>query len=258
MNGIGMGIGMGIGIALAITSSALAQTPARTVLAIGAHAGDAELTMGQVLVHQKRAGDRIVILHMTAGEGGNPKLSPKIYGEQKHREAAEAARIIGAEVIWAPYLDGQIPDDESARLYVADVIRQVKPTHIMTHWKNSIHKDHARTFAIVNDAVLLASLEGVKTEHPVHRGVRGVYFAENWEDPEGFQPYLYIDTSDARDTWLQAVRSYEFVSGSISSFAYLAYYDALATVRGAQARKNRAVAFEIDPFGKKRILDVLP
>jgi N-acetylglucosamine malate deacetylase 1 len=245
-------------VALLYAADCRAQTPTRTVLAIGAHAGDAELTMGQVLVHQKRAGDRIVILHMTAGEGGNPKLSPAIYGEQKRREALEAARIIGAEVIWAPFLDGQIPDDESARMYVADVIRQVKPTHILTHWKNSIHKDHARTSVIVNEAVLLASLEGVKTQNPAHRGVRGVYYAENWEDPEGFQPYLFIDTSDARDVWLQAIRSYEFVSGSISSFSYLAYYDALAIVRGAQARKSRAVAFEIDPFGKKRILDVLP
>lgn len=247
-----------IAIALAVASSASAQTAPRTILAIGAHAGDVELTMGQVLIHQQRAGDRIVILHLTAGEGGNPKLSPEVYGEQKRREALAAAKIIGAEVIWGPYQDGQIPDDDAARTYVADVIRQVKPTHIMTHWRNSIHKDHARTSRIVEDAVLLASLEGVKTAHPPHRGIRGIYFAENWEDPEGFKPYLYIDVTDAHDSWLQAVKSYEFVSGTISSFPYLNYYDALAVVRGAVAHKARAVAFDIDDFGKKRILDGLP
>jgi hypothetical protein len=111
---------------------------------------------------------------------------------------------------------------------------------------------------LVVDAVLLASLPGVKTAHPHHRGIRGIYFAENWEDVPGFKPYLYIDTSDSRDTWLEAVRSYEFVSGTISSFPYLSYYDALATVRGAEARKTRASAFEIDDFGKKRILDFVP
>lgn len=235
-----------------------AQNAPRTILAIGAHAGDVELSMGQVLVHQKRAGDRIVILHLTAGEGGNPKLSPRAYGEQKKREGEAAARIMGAEVIWAPYQDGQIPDDDAVRLYVADVIRQVKPSFIMTHWKNSIHKDHARTSKIVDDAVLLASLAGVETATPAWRGVRGIYYAENWEDPQDFKPYLYLDVTDARDTWLQAVKSYEFVSGSISSFPYLSYYDALAIVRGAEARKGRAVAFDIDPLGKKRVLDALP
>jgi LmbE family N-acetylglucosaminyl deacetylase len=234
-----------------------AQTPPRVILAIGAHAGDVELTSGQVLIHQQRAGDRVVVLHLTAGEGGNPKMSPVAYGEQKRKEAAAAAKVIGAELIWGPYLDGQIPDDDAARTYVADVIRQVKPTHIITHWKRSIHKDHARTHAIVVDAVLLAVLEGVKTDHPPHRGVRGIYFAENWEDAEGFRPYLYVDTSDARDAWLEAIRSYEFVSGGISSFSYQSYYDALASVRGAEARKTRAVAFDIDESGKKRVLDRL-
>jgi len=248
-----------LGLLLAFFATQLsAQTPTRTILAIGAHAGDVELTMGQVLIHQKRAGDRIVILHMTAGEGGNPKLAPALYAAQKQREAEAAARVIGAEIIWGPYQDGQIPDDDAARLYVADVIRRVKPSFILTHWRNSIHKDHARTSLIVSDAVLLASLEGVKTANPPHRGVRGIYYAENWEDPQGFAPYLYIDTSDARDTWLEAIRCYEFVAGTISSFPYLNYYDALAVVRGAEARKARASAFNIDDLGKKRILDGLP
>jgi LmbE family N-acetylglucosaminyl deacetylase len=243
---------------LVATNIAHAQTSQRTILAIGAHAGDVELTTGQVLIHQRQAGDRIVILHMTAGEGGNPKLAPAVYGAQKRKEAEQAAKTIGAEIIWGPYLDGQIPDDDAARTYVANVIRTVKPTHIITHWKKSIHKDHARTHAIVVDGVLLAVLEGVKTDHAPHLGVRGIYFAENWEDAEGFRPYLYVDASDARELWLQAIRSYEFVRGGISSFAYQSYYDALANVRGAEARKARAVAFDIDESGKKRILDVIP
>ena len=54
-----------------IASSVGAQAPARTILAIGAHAGDAELTSGLLLAQQRRLGDRTVILHLTLGEGGN-------------------------------------------------------------------------------------------------------------------------------------------------------------------------------------------
>ena len=63
----------------------------RVVLAIGAHAGDAEITTGALLARHKRLGDRVALLHLTLGEGGNPKLSPAAYGEQKKREALVAA-----------------------------------------------------------------------------------------------------------------------------------------------------------------------
>src|SRR3954470_13774343 len=121
-----------------------------------------------------------------------------------------------------------------------------------------MHKDHSTTHALVKDAVLLASLEGVKTDHPAHRGVRAVWYAENWEDADGFQPYLYVDVGGVLPRWREMVSSYEFVRGGISSFAYLDYYTALATVRGAEAQRAQAVAFDIDPLGKKRVLDSVP
>ena len=236
-----------------------AQAPAtRTILAIGAHAGDMELTAGALLIKQRKLGDRIVILHMTLGEGGNPKLSPAVYGAQKKREALSADSVIGAEPIFAPYRDGEIPNDEAARRYVADIIRQVKPTYIITHWSHSIHKDHSNTSLIVQDAVLLASLEGVVTAHPAYRGIRALYYAENWEDPDQFSPYIFIGVADEMSQWRDAVTRYEFVGGKISSFPYLDYYESLSRVRGAVSGKGRAIAFDIDQFGKRRVLDSLP
>ena len=162
--------------------------------------------------------------------------------------AADAA--LGAEVMFGPYHDGEVPDSDDARRYVAGIIRQVKPTLVITHWRRSLHKDHSRTSAIVVDAVLLASLEGVH--------VRSVWYAENWEDAEGFSPYIYVDVSGSIPRWREAVTKYEFVRGGVSSFNYLDYYSALATVRGAEARKGQAVAFDIEPYGKRRVLDDVP
>ena len=246
-----------------ITHAAAGQTPAaprtpRTILAIGAHAGDMELTTGALLLKQHQLGDRVVLLHLTLGEGGNPKLSPEAYGAQKRREATAAADALGAEVIFGPYRDGELPNTDEARRYVADVIRQVKPTMIFTHWHESLHRDHATASAVVKDAVLLASLEGVKTDHPAHRGVRSVWYAENWEDSEGFRPYILVDVTGTLPKWREAVSSYEFVRGGVSSFAYLDYYSSLATVRGAPARKGQALAFDVDPEGKRIVLNGLP
>jgi LmbE family N-acetylglucosaminyl deacetylase len=243
--------------------SAVAQTPVpaappRTILAVGAHAGDAELTSGLLLARQRMRGDRIVILHLTLGEGGNPKLSPDAYGAQKRREALAAGAALGAEVVFAPYRDGELPNDEAARRFVADVIRRVKPAYVITHWRESLHKDHAAAHTVVRDAVLLASLAGVVTDHSPHRGIRGVWYAENWEDADGFRPYLYVDVTGALERWREAVAKYEFVRGTISSFRYLDYYTALATVRGAEARKTHAVAFEVESYAKRRVVDSLP
>lgn len=228
------------------------------ILAIGAHAGDMEVSCGAVLAKHAKLGDKVVLLHLTLGEGGNPTLSPAEYGAQKKREAEAIAKAIGAEVVFGPYKDGELPNNDEARRYVADVIRQVKPTHIITHWKNSIHPDHANTYAIVNDAVLLASLEGVVTAHPRHRGVRSILYTENWEDPEGFTPYVYVDVSEELEAWKEWIVNYQFIKGGISSFPYLDYYAALARVRGALAGTKYAVAFDIDSFGKKRVLNALP
>jgi LmbE family N-acetylglucosaminyl deacetylase len=232
--------------------------PNNTILAIGAHCGDIEVTCGAVLLKQRAAGDRVVLLHLTLGEGGNPKLSPTAYGEQKRREALAAAEVIGGEALFGPYKDGELPNDEETRRYVMDVIRKVQPGRIITHWKTSIHKDHANTHAIVNDALLLASLEGVASPLPRHRGVKALYYTENWEDPEGFKPYLYVDVSGELARWKECVTQYEFIKGGISSFPYLDYYEALARVRGAEASVRYAVAFDIDPFEKKRVVELLP
>lgn len=232
--------------------------PRKIILAIGAHCGDMEVTCAAVLAKEIRHKSRVVMLHMTLGEGGNPKMSPGRYGEQKRREAMRAAGVIGAEVIFGSYKDGELPNDEQTRRYVADVIRQVKPTHVVTHWQKSIHKDHANTHAIVMDAILLASLEGVTIEHPHYRGIKGIFFTENWEDPEDFVPYFYIDISKELLEWKKCVTKYEFIRGGISSFPYLDYYQSLARIRGAQAGTRYAVAFAIDPFEKKRVVDLLP
>ncbi len=264
----GLGVAMGIASALATSSTAAAQTavsgvvpasaPARTILAIGAHAGDMELTTGAVLLAAHLRGDRVVFLHLTLGEGGNPKLTPAAYGEQKRREALAVASDLGAEVLFGPYKDGEVPNDEASRRYVAEVIRQVKPTHIITHWKESFHKDHANTSAVVQDAVLLASLPGVVLEHPAHRGVRAVWYTDNWEDVPGFTPFVYVKVSDTLAAWRAAVSKYEFARGAIAGFPYVEYYTALATVRGAVVYKGQAVAFGVNPESQRRVLDSLP
>jgi len=117
-----------------------------------------------------------------------------------------------------------------------------------------------RRVAMLEDAVdRVASLPGVVTEHPAWRGIRSVWYAENWEDPDGFRPYVYVGVApEDSSRWRNALTKYEFVGGKISSFAYLDYYSALMTVRGAESRRGRAVSFDVDQLSKRRVIDSLP
>jgi LmbE family N-acetylglucosaminyl deacetylase len=224
-----------------------------TILAIGGHVGDMELTAGGVLASHSLKGDRIVTLALTAGERGVPAGRDVMqYREQKVNEAEAFAEMLGGEAIVFDIPDGELPDNEEMRFKVCDVIRQVRPNVIITHFKNSMHKDHITTHRIVNDARFFASLGPIKRENPSFFASK-LYYAENWEDAVDYKPYIYVDFSeDAYDLWIKAVSLHWFVTGS-KSFPYLEYYKHLVRVRGIEARKQYAQTFMI-PEENMRVL----
>lgn len=218
-----------------------------TILAIGGHVGDMELTAGGVLAAHSLRGDKIVTLALTAGERGVPAgRDVADYRKQKVREAQAFAELLGGEAIVFDVPDGELQNNEEMRMRVCDVIRQVKPDVIITHFKSSMHKDHNTTHLIVGDARYYAALGGLKRELPAHFAAR-LYYAENWEDAVDYKPYVYIDfDQEAYDLWVKAVSQHWFVTGS-KSFPYLEYYKHLARVRGIEARKTYAETFMVPP-----------
>lgn len=227
------------------------------ILAIGAHCGDVEISCGGVLVKHALAGDKVTILHLTLGEKGHPHLSPYEYAKQKKEEALKAGQILGAEVKFLDYHDGELPVSDEVKYKICDIIREVKPTSIITHWKESIHKDHKAAHLNVVDAIFFAALPSFERELPAHR-ITALYYAENWEDAQNFQPYIYIDITNVYPKWIEGVLQYELFRGTVSKFPYLEYYKALFTIRGTQIGCQYACAFDIEPLGKKRVLELLP
>ncbi|HBM79634.1 MAG TPA: PIG-L family deacetylase [Clostridiaceae bacterium] len=224
------------------------------IMAIGAHIGDMELTAGGVLAKHYLLGDKVTLVHLTAGEKGNPPTKTvDEYRTQKIAEANKFAKMIGGEAIVLNYKDGELPDNDTVRFEVCDIIRKYKPDILITHWKNSMHKDHALTYKIVLDAQFYAGIKGFEREYPAHFAA-GPYFAENWEDPYDFKPYVYVNISEGYDLWMKALKCHWFVTNS-TSFKYLEYYDALSRVRGLQIRKERAEAFSVDPMAVRKVID---
>ncbi len=228
--------------------------PKRTLMAVGAHIGDMELSCGGVLAAHALRGDHIITVALTGGEKGNPPhLSVADYRRQKEDEAKAFAERLRGEAIVFPYPDGELTDDDTVCFELCDVIRKYKPTVVMTHWGGSIHKDHEAASQIVKKACFYAALPGFVRDLPPHFA-KGPYFAENWEDPFQFEPYVYVVVSEEGfELWNEAIKTHWFAINS-PSFSYQAYYAHLMAIRGIEIHQPYAQAFDVSPMEKRLVL----
>lgn len=227
----------------------------KTIMAIGGHVGDAELTCGGVLATYALKGYKIITVALTGGERGNPPhLTVEEYRKQKEEEAHKFAKMLGGEAIVFPYVDGELPDTNEVRMELCDVIRKYKPEALMTHWKYSMHKDHELTHKIVKDAQFFAGLGSIERELPSHYA-KGPYYAENWEDATNFVPYVYMKVSpEGFELWQKAIKEHWFAVNS-PSFHYMEYYSHLMRCNGYLARSEYAERFMVNEEAKKLVLE---
>lgn len=213
------------------------------IMAIGAHVGDMELTCGMLLAKHALNGDRITTVSLTAGERGAPaQYSVSEFRAMQVASAEKFARKLGGDAVVFDYRDGELPEDDKIKFEVCDLIRERKPDLIITHWKNSMHKDHATCHRVVTDGHFFAALATMQRDLAPH-WAKGPLYTQNWEDSESFSPYIYIDVEDGFDLWKEAVQ-YLWLS-THSSFQYLDYYDALTRANGILIDRKRAEAFGV-------------
>lgn len=218
----------------------------RTILAVGAHIGDMDLAAGPALAQNVLDGGRSVLLALTPGERGHPRMPIKEYKAQKIAETRAFAEAIGAEVeVFDDISDGFLTADDAVATRVAHLIRQVKPQILLAHWGRSIHTDHEQASLIAQRGRFLAGLPGWE-EGTQRHGVGRLLYTENWEDAHGFEATDFVEIStEARQIWHEAISGQAFARGETYGFRYIDYYDAQLITRGALARVPYAVAFSV-------------
>lgn len=206
-----------------------------TFLAIGAHANEMEKTC-PFLIKYARLGHKVVIVNCTAGESGHPKLSQEEYRALKKEEAGKIRELTGiAEQRFLPFVDGMLPANDEAKWMICDIIREVKPDIIATHWKGSDHKDHRATYEIVKDGIFWAGLPAVKRKDPFH-AVKRVFYTDNWEDWEGYSPNVFIEIDEeSYNLWEKATLIPVSSTGAHNGFMAIDLYRGLLKMRGAQS-----------------------
>ena len=132
----------------------------KTIMAVGAHTGDAQLTCGMLLAKHAMAGDRIIIVDLTAGERGTPLgMTSSEFREQNVASAAEFAKGLGGESIVFDIPDGELYASKEIELKLARIMREKQVNSVLYHWPRSMHKDHVEASEITKHAIFYGALK---------------------------------------------------------------------------------------------------
>ena len=227
----------------------------KTVMAVGAHTGDAQLMSGMLLSRYASEGHRIVTLDLTAGERGcPPSMTQQEFREMNVESARKFASELGGESVVLDIPDGELEYTQELAVKIGDIMRKYQAEVVLYHWKNSMHKDHIAASRLTTDAIFFASLPTFERPLPPAK-IRRWLYAENWEDSEGFVPYAYFDVSKSFETWKHAVKNLYLTEHS-RDFRYLQYYEGLARMRGALIKAEYATAFGTDEYAKRILPEI--
>jgi len=158
--------------------------------------------MGGTIARLSSEGHRVLLLDLTDGE-------PTPCGDRptRAREAAEAARILGAERRTLDLPNRELVHSVAARHAVAGVIRAFRPDVMFVPYHEDAHPDHVAGTRIVEDARFDAKL--TKTDlpgDPWHAKWMFHYYATHLRIVP--QPSFVVDTTGFAARKREAVLAY--------------------------------------------------
>ncbi len=187
------------------------MTVTETILGIVAHPDD-EIGMAGTLKNHADRGDTVVLAWMTAGENTTMlRGTPEEKAEIRKSQAEEVSRLLRVETQFLGFPDSEIAYTMEASKRVAEFLREVKPTIVITwndYWQSGAgHPDHRNTCYIVRDALTYARFPG---SLPAYRDFVSLYLYYN---PDSCLPVVYVDVSEQKGIFEKIVDIYSRVYG---------------------------------------------
>jgi len=168
------------------------------VLVIGAHPDDCEIGVAGTIASYTQRGHRVVAVNLRVpgangdGDGNGEKRRRQLEGEK-------AAALVGAELITLNLSRDEIQPNVKLVSAFDDLLSDLKPSTVFTHWHGDSHPEHVAT----TQAVLAAT----------RRNCCSVYMYEvtlpGGLTPEPFVVQKLVDISDTIDIKMAALACYE-------------------------------------------------
>lgn len=210
-----------------------------SIVAIGAHQDDVELTCVGTLLRCRDRGDAVTIVTTTNGERGS-SVDPDVPLAQVSRtrdgEARAVASELGADYVCLGYPDQYLRDTDEARTRLSDVIRLAGADLVLAPPPVDYHADHTTTSRLASDACLLASVAAVTTDAPPLARTPALWFVESTAGLS-FEPAHYVDISDVFAEKLRLIELHASQAANMrawAGFTLVRYAEVINSFRGLQ------------------------
>jgi LmbE family N-acetylglucosaminyl deacetylase len=221
--------------------------PTRRALAIAAHPDDIEFLMAGTLLLLKAAGWDIHYLNVANGDLGSLSLTETETARVRRREARAAARLLGAT--WHPPVcrDLQIFYEDRTLRKLCAVVREVRPSIVLTHSPQDYMEDHMNTSRLAVTAAFARGVRNYRTapSRPADLTPVTIYHAS----PHGLRdqlrrlivPDAFVDTTSVHATKREALACHasqrEFLDRTQGFDSYLAAMDGFSRALGRMSER---------------------
>ena len=184
-------------------------------IAIGAHPDDIEFYMAGTLLMLKQAGYEIHYLTVANGNCGSVQYNAAMLRSIRNAEARAAAKILGAQFHPSLTNDLEILYNLELLRGLAAVIREVKPSIVLTHSPQDYMEDHMNTCRLAVTAAFARGMPNFKSAPPRPIGEYDVtvYHAmvNGLRDPlrRRIIPGAFVNTTPVHKVQLQALAAHK-------------------------------------------------
>lgn len=215
------------------------------VLFVGAHPDDIEILAGGTAALYAQRGDKVFFCVATNGNVGSSTLSKEAIAAVRHQEALNAAKVVGAELIWLNFDDEFLLDSVETRLAFIEAFRVARPDVVFCLWREDYNPDHSISGMLVDECVHMGPVPNIKTASPPTDKIPHVYFMDTAAGVN-FVPEAYVDITNAFATKVKMVACHvsqnEWMK-DIFGYDLEAFLEIPAKFRGLQASCPMAEAF---------------
>lgn len=177
------------------------------ILVVAPHPDDDVIGCGGSIAKHRSNGHNVHVVYMTSGDAGSIKISKKILGETREKEAVEALCVLGVSGhTFLRLPDGYVSVDDDILKRFIELIRETKPNVVYIPHAHDAHRDHKRTHKIVAEAVRRAGDEAFQECKGKPWSVGTVLCYEVWTP---IQAVTYVeDVTKFMDKKLEAIRKH--------------------------------------------------
>ena len=218
-----------------------------SAIAISAHPDDIEFYMAGTLLLLKKAGYETHYFNLASGNCGSSEYNSATTRRLRRKEARSAAAVLGARFHRSITDDLGILYDTNLLRRVAAVIREARPTIVLTHSPQDYMEDHTNTARLAVTAAFARGMPNFQTT-PRRRAIADevtVYHAmpHGLRDPlrRRIMPGAFVNTTSAHSTKLKALAQHQsqqnWLETSQGLNSYLATMEQMSREVGRVSRR---------------------